>query len=262
MARVVLTQPAPRVEALAARLRGVGHEALVFGLSRVVDRTNDPAVRDAVGRLDGYDWAILVSPSAVRAAATLAPDWPAGTGVAVVGPGSRAAIVDAGFRQPPSRVLSPDTPPFDGEALAGLAPLDDPSGLRVLVLRGESGSDMWIEGLRARGAQVDVVAAYRHEMIEPDADALATLRAWLVREEQPVCFVVTQTAAVERLDVVLAGADLQRQAKRTTAITIHVRIASALRKAGWRDVRQVQPGDQALMLALESASDSSSRHGV
>ncbi len=234
----------------------------MLGLSRVVDATNDPAVRDAIRQLDRYDWAILVSPSAVRAAATLAPEWPAGTGVAVVGPGSRAAIVDAGFRQPPSRVLSPEAPPFDGEALAVLAPLDAPAGLRVLVLRGESGSDAWIEGLRARGAQVDVVAAYRHERVEPGADALDTLHAWLDDEGQPVRFVVTQTATVDRLDAVLAGADLQRQAKRTTAITIHERIASALRKAGWRDVRQVQPGDPALMLALESASDSSSRHGV
>ena len=262
MARVVLTQPAPRAESVAARLRGLGHEVLVLGLSRVVERTNDPAVRDAVGRLDRYDWAILVSPSAVRAAAALAPDWPAGTGVAVVGPGSRAAIPDAGFRRAPSRVVSPDAPPFDGEALAGLPPLDAPSGLRVLVLRGESGSDAWIEGLRTRGAQVDVVAAYRHEAVEPDASALATLRTWLGEEERPVRFIVTQTATVERLDAVLAGAGLQSQAKRTTAITIHARIASALRKAGWRDVRQVQPGDQALVLALESASDSSSRHGV
>lgn len=262
MARVVLTQPAPRVEAVAARLRGLGHEVLVLGLSRIVERTNDSAVRDAVGRLARYDWAILVSPSAVHAAALLAPDWPAGTGVGVVGPGSRAALADAGFRHAPSLVLSPDAPPFDGQALAGLAPLDAPSGLRLLVLRGESGSDTWIEALRARGAEVDVVAAYRHERVEPGADALETMRAWLDDEASPVRFVVTQTATVERLDAVLAGAGLQRQAKRSTAITIHARISSALRKAGWRDVRQVQPGDQALVLALESASDPSSHHGV
>lgn len=265
MARVVLTQPAPRVEALAARLRGLGHDALVLGLSRIVERTNDPALSDAVDRLAQYDWVILVSPGAAHAAARLVPDWPARTGVAVVGPGSRAALSEAGFRQAPSRVLSPDSPPFDGEALAALRPLDAPMGLRVLVLRGESGSDTWIEGLRTRGARVDVVAGYRHETLEPSAEALATLRAWLDDANDaapPVRFVVTQTATVERLDTVLVAAGLHERAKHTTVLTIHARIASALRKAGWRDVRQVEPGEQALMLALESASDSTNRHGV
>src|SRR5690606_19194028 len=131
VARVVLTQPAPRVEAVAARLQGFGHDTLVLGLSRILERTDDPALRDAVERLAQYDWAILVSPSAAHAAARLVPDWPAATGVAVVGPGSRAALSEAGFRHAPSRVLSPDAPPFDGEALAGLAPLDEPVGLRV-----------------------------------------------------------------------------------------------------------------------------------
>lgn len=262
MARVVLTQPAPRVGALAARLQGLGHEALALGLSRIVERNDDPALRDAVLRLARYDWAILVSPSAVQAAAALAPDWPADTGVAVVGPGSRAALADAGFRRAPSRVLSPQAPPFDGEALSRLAPLDAPSGLRVLVLRGESGSQAWIERLRAGGAHVDVVAAYRHEALEPTPDALATLREWLDDDARPLRFVVTQTATVERLDAVLAGAGLQQRARRTTVLTIHARIAVALREAGWRDVRQVDPGEPALTLALESASDSSNHHGV
>ncbi len=262
MARVVLTQPAPRVEALAARLQGLGHEALAIALSRIVEPGDDRALRDAVERLAQYDWAILVSPSAVQAAAALSPDWPAGTGVAVVGPGSRAALAGAAFRRAPSRVLSPEAPPFDGEALSGLPPLDTPSGLRVLVLRGESGSEGWIGRLRAGGAQVDVVAAYRHEAREPAADALATLREWLGDEARPVHFVVTQTATVARLDAVLAEAGLQQRARRATVLTIHARIAAALREAGWRDVRQVDPGEPALMLALESASDSSKHHGV
>lgn len=258
MARVVLTQPAPRVDAIAARLRSRGHEAIALGLTRIVEREreHDASLREAIGRLNGFDVVVLVSPAAVRIAARLAPEWPPGTAVAVVGPASRAALNDAGFRRVPLRVLSPDAPPFDGAALATLPPLDSPAGLRVLVLRGESGSDAWIETLRARGARIDVLAAYRHEALEPDAGALEVLRGWLDDPAQPVRFIVTQASGVARLDAVLAHAGLRERAVRRTAFAIHPRIARALRDAGWRDVRSIEPGECALALAIESASDS------
>ncbi len=261
MARVVLTQAAPRVEAVAARLRDRGHEVLALALTRIVER--EPAqLREAVGPIDSFDVVVLVSPAAVQAAARLAPEWPTATAAAVIGPGSRAAFDDAGFRRAPLRILAPQEPPFDGAALAGLAPLDAPSGLRVLVLRGESGSDGWIDALRARGASVDVVAAYRHEALEPAAASLDALRGWLDDAVRSVCFVVAQAAGVARLEFVLARAGLRERAKRSIAFAIHPRIAQALSEAGWRDVRAIEPGERALACALESASDSSSPHVV
>jgi len=261
VARVVLTQAAPRVEAVAARLRDRGHEVLALALTGIVER--EPAqLREAVGPIDSFDVVVLVSPAAVQAAARLAPEWPTATAAAVVGPGSRAAFDDAGFRRAPLRILAPQEPPFDGTALAGLAPLDAPSGLRVLVLRGESGSDGWIDALRARGARVEVVAAYRHEALEPAAAAIDALRGWLDDEARPVCFVVAQAAGVARLDLVLARAGLGERVKRCIVFAIHPRIAQALREVGWRDVRAIEPGERALARALESASDSSSRHVV
>ncbi|MCO5101631.1 MAG: uroporphyrinogen-III synthase [Burkholderiaceae bacterium] len=262
MARVVLTQAAPRCEALAARLRGRGHEALALGLTRIVEREHDARLREAIGRLGSYDVVVLVSPAAVQAAARLAPDWPPDTVAAVVGPGSRAALEDATFRRAPLRVVSPEAPPFDAAALACLPPLDDPSACRVLVLRGERGSDAWIDALRERGARVDVLAAYRHALQEPEAAALEMLRRWLADENRPVCFVVAQAAGVARLDAFLERARLRERATRQPALAIHPRIAQALRDAGWRDVRNIDPGERALLLALESASDSSSPDGV
>ncbi|MCD6681398.1 MAG: uroporphyrinogen-III synthase [Burkholderiaceae bacterium] len=261
MARVVLTQAAPRVEAVAARLRERGHEVLALGLTRIVEREPEQ-LRDAVGRIDAFDVVVLVSPAAVQVAARLAPEWPAATAAAVVGPGSRAAFDDAGFRRAPARILAPVEPPFDGAALARLAPLDAPSGLRVLVLRGESGSDGWIDALRARGARVEVLAAYRHEAREPASAVLDALRDWLDDAARSVYFVVAQAAGVARLERVLARAALDEQAKLRTAFAIHPRIAQALREAGWQDVRAIEPGEHALVCAIESASDSSSPHVV
>jgi len=260
VARVVLTQPLPRVEALAERLRARGHETLALGLTRIVERLDDAQLRDAIARLSGFDWVVLVSPAAALAAARLAPEWPANVGVAVVGPGSRAALADAGFRRAPVRVLAPDAPPYDGDALAARLANEVPPAARVLVLRGETGSEAWIRTLREGGAQVQVCAAYRHEPVEPRPDALARLRSWLESGDAGApCFVVTQASSVGRLERVLRGAGLHERAKRAPALAIHPRIADALRDAGWSDVRQVDPGEAALMLALESASHSSSR---
>ena len=171
MARVVLTQPWPRVGALQQRLRELGHEPLALPTSRIVDLTADRAVRDVVARLADFDWIVLVSPAAIGAAARL-PDahWPAATGIAVIGPGSLQALLDSGLPVEPGRVLLPAGPRFDAQALIATAPLRAAQGLRILVLRGEGGNDRWIEQLRARGAIVETCALYRREPIEPPRD--------------------------------------------------------------------------------------------
>lgn len=256
MARVVLTQPAPRVRTLAARLREGGHETLELPLSRIVERTHEPSVRETMERLSTFDWVILVSPAAVRVAADMkSVQWPSATGVAVVGPGSLQAIVDCALPVDPARVVCPREAPFDGQALARLPQLDVRDGSRVLVLRGTAGSEDWIARLRDRGAQVEVLALYRHDALEAGADALGTLAAWLAGANGPV-FCVTQVATVQRLETALAARDLLDAAHRCRVLAIHPRIADALRGAGWNDVRTIEPGDRALALALESASDS------
>lgn len=262
MARVVLTQPWPRVGALQQRLRELGHEPLALPTSRIVDLTADRAVRDVVARLADFDWIVLVSPAAIGAAARL-PDahWPAATGIAVIGPGSLQALLDSGLPVEPGRVLLPAGPRFDAQALIATAPLRAAQGLRILVLRGEGGNDRWIEQLRARGAIVETCALYRREPIEPPETALACLRAMLERSPAPL-FVFTQVDAVARLEALLARTLLAGQAHAAPALAIHARIVAALERSGWSDVRAIAPGDQALAAALELAPDSSSSHSV
>ncbi|RPH63216.1 MAG: hypothetical protein EHM83_10455, partial [Burkholderiales bacterium] len=199
MARVVLTQPGPRVCGLEERLRGLGHEPVALPLSRVVDLGAEGRVREVAARLGGFDWVILVSPAAIAAAARIpGVHWPPGTGVAVVGPGSLQAVVDSGLPVEPDRVLMPDGPPFDADALVATAPLRAPRGLRILVLRGEGGSEGWIARLRAGGAIVETCELYRREPVDPPEASLAALRAMLERGPLPV-FVFTQVDSVVRL---------------------------------------------------------------
>lgn len=195
MARVVLTQPWPRVRGVEQRLRALGHEPLAVPLSRIVELADDPRVVGVAARLAQFDWVVLVSPAAVAAAARMAAGrWPAATGIAVVGPGSLQAIADSAMAVDPARVLRPAGPTFDADALVDTPPLRAPKGLRILVLRGEGGSEGWIERLRTAGARVETCEVYRREPLEPSDAMLAALRALLERGPAPV-FVFTQREA-------------------------------------------------------------------
>jgi len=262
MARVVLTQPWPRVRGIEQRLRELGHEPLALPTSRIFELVDEPGVAAVAARLAGFDWVIMVSPAAVAAAARLTGGrWPRGTGVAVVGPGSLQAIAESGLAVDPDRVLRPGGPHFDADALIGTPPLRTPRGLRVLVMRGHDGSERWIARLRAAGAAVETCEIYRREPLEPDVAALAALRALLGGQPAPV-FVFTQRDAVERVEALLERAGLAARAHEAPALAIHARIAAALRACGWIDVRAIEPGDRALAAALELPPDSPSSHCV
>lgn len=262
MARVVLTQPWPRVRGVEQRLRALGHEPLAVPLSRIVELADDPRVVGVAARLAQFDWVVLVSPAAVAAAARMAAGrWPAATGIAVVGPGSLQAIADSAMAVDPARVLRPAGPTFDADALVDTPPLRAPKGLRILVLRGEGGSEGWIERLRTAGARVETCEVYRREPLEPSDAMLAALRALLERGPAPV-FVFTQREAVDRLETMLERASLAGRAHASPALAIHARIAAALRARGWIDVRAIEPGDRALAAALELPPDSPSSHCV
>ena len=261
MARVVLTQPLPRVARIAEGLRARGHEALELPFTRIFPVLDAQGAQQARAAIEGCDWVVLPSPAAVQAAAGLTGGrWPFAAGIALVGPGSLEAarecglvegsLVEAGPVAGGARWIMPPGPRFDADALAATPPFDAPAGLRVLVLRGESGSDDWIARLRERGAAVRVLAAYRREACMPGTGQVERLRAW-AGEGAQVSFLLTVSDSVERLAALLREAGLFDWASRQRALAIHPRIAAALRASGWRDVRTIGPGESALAAALE-----------
>lgn len=153
-------------------------------------------------RSGAYDWLIVTSENAVepvlRASACGAGDLR--TRIAAVGSQTTKALRERG--------LVVDVSPVEDQRAAGLlTALDkggfDLAGLRVLLLLGNRARRELPDGLRARGARVDEVEAYQTiDVTEPDADALAPIRAGRVD-------VVTfgSPSSVESL-VRMLGADL------------------------------------------------------
>lgn len=254
MTRVVLTQPLPRIERLGRRLAERGHEIAPLPVRRLRSLAGDPRVAAALDSIARRDWVIFVSPGAVEVALSErdATRWPAGTGIALIGPGSENALGEFGVPPGRARILRPERAPYDADALMRLAPFDSPRGLRVLVLAGSAGRTDWVDALRARGAEVDRVAIYRSEVLAPDAAVLARLRRWS-REAAAAVFVFTTADAVREVEDALARARLRGWARRQRALVPHPKIAALLATRGWGSVDTVEPGEPALLAALESA---------
>lgn len=253
MTRVVLTQPLPRVERLAARLSRRGHEVLACPLRRLRSLAAETGAAPAVADAANHDWVIFVSPGAVAIGLDeLDGDWPARTGIALIGPGSELELAERGVGAPRVRITRPESPPYDADALMRLPPFCAPDGLRVLVLAGTGGRTDWVDALRGRGARVRRASIYRSEPIPPAVTCLHELRRWS-RDSVPVWFVFTTADAVVELEQALADVRLRSWARRQRALTLHPRIAVLLRRRGWQTVRLIEPGEQALAAAIESS---------
>jgi uroporphyrinogen-III synthase len=157
--RVLVTRPAHQAEGLCGLLQQAGAQVLRLPLL-AVEPVADPAAAAALLRR-GHDWDcwIFTSANAVHAAVRLDPGgaWPA---LAAAGAATAAALQRAGH----AGVLVP----LRGDGSAGL--LDDPffaavSGQRILIVSGEDTLPGLAEGLRARGAAVEVAAVYRRRPV-------------------------------------------------------------------------------------------------
>jgi uroporphyrinogen-III synthase len=132
-------------------------------------------LRQAVAALEGYRWVVFTSGNAVEALAAAAEEagraWPVGVRIASVGPSTSRAVrerlhADAGVE--PARDYRAEG------LLAALAPVAI-DGQRVLLPVSDRARDAIAVGLRARGARVDVVEAYR--TVTPPGAAEAIERA-------------------------------------------------------------------------------------
>jgi uroporphyrinogen-III synthase len=248
VARVVLTQPHPRIEGIGLALGARGHDVLRLALSRLEPRTPD----DLADRIRASHWVIAVSPAAVGFLFDALHDrWPGEAGLAMVGPGSKAALDTRHLIHAPSRVVTPAEPPWDAAALIAGEPFASPAGLRCLVIRGDSGREDWIDRLREQGAGVAVISAYHRLLLDPSPDLIERLHVW-TSEPEPVAWVFTQASTITRCRELLGARFAGKVAGRHRALVVHPRIAAAAREAGFESVAIVQPGIESLAAALES----------
>jgi uroporphyrinogen III methyltransferase / synthase len=146
---VAVTRARAQASGLAARLRGLGAEVIEAPAIRIEPRSVE------LPDLTAYSMVCFTSPNGAdlffgaldRDARSLA-----GIRVAAIGPGTAAELERHGVRA--------DVVPERSVAEGLLEALPDVRGERVLVARAAEARDVLPDGLRERGAEVDVLALY------------------------------------------------------------------------------------------------------
>lgn len=162
--RIVITRARDQAGDLVRALEARGAIPVVAPVIRIQPIENLGALRAALAGLSAYRWVVFTSQNAVHivcdrlVAWGLRPQVFTATSVAAIGTATADALQQRGVRP----ALVPDE--FVGEALAqALVTRAGGSlmGARVLVPSAEDAREALAAGLRAHGAQVEVVPVYR-----------------------------------------------------------------------------------------------------
>jgi uroporphyrinogen-III synthase len=257
---VIITRPQAQAAPLAARVSALGRVAVVLPLLDIAPLPDPAPLLAALARLPDYALVAFVSPNAIDAAFAHIGQWPAGVTLAVLGEGSRAALAAHGITPATARIVSPaDDVPSDTEHLLQALDLAALRDRPVLIVRGESGRELMADGLRAAGARVDVVAAYRRAVPELTPALAATLRRLLAQSND---WVITSSEALRGLLDLLRQLDLQQAPaqpdqsvvvmQQQHLIVPHARIAETAKNLGFSKVTLTGSGDERLLAALQS----------
>ncbi|QOY96036.1 uroporphyrinogen-III synthase [Massilia sp. UMI-21] len=254
---VVITRPRAQAQALAQAVGALGRRAVVLPLLEIAPLADPAALRAALAVLPAYALVAFVSPNAVDAAFQHLghlDGWPAGVPIGVVGEGSRAALARHGVH--PGNALihcPPDPGASDSEHLLASLDLAAYAGRRVLIVRGESGRELMADTLRAAGALVETVAAYRRS-VPALSDALAAELSALLA--QPNDWIITSSEALRGLAALAGQLDPETglaRLHRQHLIVPHARIAETARALGCTQVTLTGSGDARLLAALSPA---------
>ena len=195
--RVEVTRAAHQAEDLAGLLEERGAEVLLLPVIAIAPPADPRALELAAEQASQYDWIVFTSANAIHAFVGACE--PGGSRIrariATVGSATRAIAERSGFQVS----LTPER--YVAEALVESFGAEDLAGRRILIPSAAVTRDVVAPALRARGAIVEVVEAYRNVI----PDGAGNRAEEIFREPFPDWVTVASTSAVENL-VRLAGA--------------------------------------------------------
>jgi len=156
--RVLVTRSAGQSGGLVERLRARGAEVVEVPMVQIAAPDDPRPLQDALRTLGAGDWLLLTSANAVHAVADAAVGLPETLSLASAGPATTEAIRS---RFPSRAVAAEATGAHGSEGLARALALVNVRGARMLFPVSDRSPAALAGILRARGARVDVVVAYR-----------------------------------------------------------------------------------------------------
>jgi uroporphyrinogen-III synthase len=255
-AAVVITRPRAQAASLAAAVEALGRTPVLLPLLEISPLPDQGNLKAVLADLADYALVAFVSPNAIDAAFAHIAAWPTGVALAVLGEGSRAALLEHGINDANARIASPGLDAgSDSESLLRALDLSALAGRRVLIVRGEAGRELMADGFAAAGALVTTVAAYRRRVPEMSDALAATLRDllvapndWIVTSSEALRGLVALVAQLHQVDGTVSVSNLQQQ----HWIVPHARIAETARSLGLPRVTLTGSGDVRLLAALQS----------
>jgi len=243
---IVVTRPLAQAAGLAQRIEQAG--GVVFRLPAIeIEDVEDLApILSLIDRLEDFDLAIFISPSAVAKAMNLIrrrrgeQPWPERLRIAAIGRGSRRALEQLGFRA----IIAPSAH-ADSEALLALPELSSMAGRRVVIFRGDGGRELLGDSLRARGAEVSYAECYRRS--RPRADCAPLLAAWA----RGAVHAVTVSSGEGLANLYDMLGKLGQQWLRSTPLFVpHDRLVRNAAQLGIREIRVAGAADEEMVDAL------------
>lgn len=235
--RILVTRAAHQANKLSDGLRAQGAEPVEVPVLEIQPPENVEPLNRALRQLDRYDWLILTSANTVRALVERS----AALGisiteahlpqVAAVGQATAAAVRDAGF----SVAVIPEN--YVAESLV-VSLAERVARKKILLARAEIARDVIPDALRAAGAAVDVVDAYRTVLPE---SAPALLQAALKSGIHAATF--TSSSSVTHLAKAARAADVNFPFKGVPAVSIGPITSATLRELGWEPAAEAEVFD-------------------
>ena len=235
--RILVMRAAHQAGKLSEGLRALGVEPVEVPVLEIQPPADLAPLDRALRSLDTYDWLILTSANTVRSLAEHAIAWSSlldrisALKVAAVGEATAAAARKAGLLV----ALVPET--YVAEALVK-SMADQVAGKKILLARAEIARDVIPDALRAAGATVDVVDAYRNVM--PEA-APELLRKALAEGIDAATF--TSSSSVMHLADAARAAGIAFPFAGVRAVSIGPITSQTLRELGWPPAAEASQSD-------------------
>lgn len=190
---VVNTRPAHQAKSLSDSILAVGGEVVELPVIEIAPPAKPDILQSQLTRLGESDLAIFISANAVDAGiGTLegTHNWPENVVIAAVGRATANRLSSLGLT---ASLLAPE--PFNSEALLTLPELQNLSGKKVVIFRGDGGRELLAQTLRDRGAVVEYLECYRR--IRPESDPATLYHCW--DEKRVLLIVVTSNEGLQNL---------------------------------------------------------------
>lgn len=261
--RVIVTRPAAQAVSWVQSLERHGIPAVALPLIDIAPATDPDPLIEAWRHLGDARLVMFVSANAVEHFFALrpgSPPWPTGVQAASPGPGTTRALRQAGV--PAWQIVepAPDSAQFDSESLWERLRDQDWHGAPVRIVRGDGGRDWLADTLRAQGAAVSFVSAYRRCAPSWDEPAQSLLDQALAQPAEHLWF-FSSSESIDHLMSHLTNQPPRPQpagpAKLPAgarALATHPKIARRAEEAGFAPVWRSLPTLADVVACIQSAA--------